>query len=415
MRIIRPLLLSLSLALGWSKPVSAQAEISSVYHNKEDIERLETLRNKATNQVSKNLNRFGLETLKQYDVLSDTLFQQELRDTVAGIEEEFKKRSAATTAAIAVNREAIERNAQQQSEAQTTFFKLFKKSLLALGAWLLIVFIIIRIRNKNVRRAEARLAVIKLQSHHTTSSHGEGATALEKLEQNSQELAEKAHTLSTTISGLKQFHEGLPAGDSRIDTLSASLQQLDKAAGNLQREADITEHFSRQRDITETEKVTTLINPLCDYFMEIAYRGHCCDAKAPFACTVTRDLEKNLQPMPVLAVQLGAVLLNVLDNAFLAVKDRAAKGEKGYEPKVAISTRILPRFLQIRIKDNGDGIPESIRELITEPFYSGRAEGQGAGVGLSEANRILTQLQKGELVIESETGKGTDVYIKLFR
>lgn len=415
MRITRHLLLSILLAFCWSKPTLAEAEFSSAYHDKEHIDRLEALRNKATNQVGKNLNRFGLETLKQYDVLSDTLFNQELRDTIAGIEAAFENTSAATVKAISENRIAIENNDKQQSEAQTRFFKLFKKSLLALGAWLLIVFIIIRIRNKNVRKSEAKLAVIKLQSQYTTSSHGEGTAALENLEHSSQDQAEKANSLATIISGLKHYQESLPAGDSRIETLSGSLQKLDKAATNLQREADITLHFSRQREATETEKVSTPINPLCDYFMEIAYRGHCCDNKTPFACTITRDLEKNLQPMPVLPVQLGAVLLNVLDNAFLAVKDRAAKGEKGYEPKVAISTRILPRFLQIRIKDNGEGIPESIRELVTEPFYSARGEGQGAGVGLSEAKRILTQLQKGELVIESETGKGTDVYIKLFR
>ena len=392
-----------------------RAEFTSAYHNQQHIERLESLRAKAANQVSKNLNRFGLETLKQYDILSDTLFANELRDTVAGIEEAFERKSASTQQEIATNRGAISQNDIQQAEAQTRFFRLFRKSLLALGVWLLIVFIIIRIRNKNVRRSEAALAVIKLQSQHISSSHASGSAALIKLDESSTVFAEKASELADVITRLGTYHEQLPAGNPAIDTVVAYLPQLEKVATALHREAELTQRFASQRLEAESEKVNTSVNTVCDQIMEIAYRGHCCDPNNPFTCTITRDLEKNLQPMQVLPIQLGAVLLNVLDNAFLAVKDRAAKGEKGYEPKVAISTRILPRFLQIRIKDNGDGIPESIRETVTTPFFTSRPEGRGAGIGLSEAKRILTQLQQGELVIESETGKGTDVYIKLFR
>jgi hypothetical protein len=210
------------------------------------------------------------------------------------------------------------------------------------------------------------------------------------------------------------MHDELPAGDERLNQTTAGLQQLHKTSAALRREIDLSNSYANQRLSGETKKETTSINTLCDIFLEIAYRGNCHDTKEPFTCSVSRDLEKNLQPMPVLPNELGATLLNVLDNAFLAVKERAAKGEKGYEPKVAISTRILPRFLQIRIKDNGEGIPGNVLNQVTDPFFTSRTSGKSAGVGLAEAKRLLA-LQNGELVIESETGKGTDVYIKLFR
>ena len=392
----------------------ATAETASTYYKKEHVEQLEALRTKASNQVSKNLNRFGLETLKQYDVISDTLFETELRDTVASIETSFNINSTSIKDSIAAHRIAISKNEVLQSESQTRFFKLFRKSLLALGAWLLIVFVIIRIRNKNVRKAEAGLAILKIQSEHILAAHSTATASLEKIKNNVSNSEKLLSELEVTIALLQKMHEDLLAGDERLDQTTSLMQQLNKARASLNREIELSNSYANQRLTGGSEKVGASVNTLCDLFLEITYRGHCLTSNEPFNCSVSRDLEKNLQPMPVLPNELGATLLNVLDNAFLAVKERAAKGEKGYEPKVAISTRILPRFLQIRIKDNGDGISATQLDQVTDPFFTTRTSGNGAGVGLSEAKRLLA-LQNGEMVIESESGKGTDVYIKLFR
>ena len=106
--------------------------------------------------------------------------------------------------------------------------------------------------------------------------------------------------------------------------------------------------------------------------------------------------------------------MNVLNNAFKSVYEKHGKGVKGFKPKVTISTRVLPRFLQIRIKDNGNGMNDEVISKIYEPFYTVKEGGKEAGLGMHFANRIITEMHKGEIKIESHVGEGTDVYLKFF-
>jgi two-component system NtrC family sensor kinase len=75
---------------------------------------------------------------------------------------------------------------------------------------------------------------------------------------------------------------------------------------------------------------------------------------------------------------------------------------------------VLPRFVQIRIKDNGTGIPEANLATVYEAFSSLNRPEEGAGLGLTAARRIMEELHQGELLIESEPGRGTDVYLKFY-
>ncbi|MBP6403793.1 MAG: ATP-binding protein, partial [Bacteroidia bacterium] len=160
------------------------------------------------------------------------------------------------------------------------------------------------------------------------------------------------------------------------------------------------------------EKIATNMNQLCEQFLELSQRGHQ-PTDGSFAILVTKDLEKNLPSIKVIPEAVGSLLLNVMNNAFQAVIEKQAKGIKGYQPKVTVSTRILPRFLQIRVKDNGDGMNDLTLNQAPQEYFSLKPLEQGVGLGLSDSQNIMA-LHKGELKLESETGNGSDVYLKFY-
>lgn len=123
---------------------------------------------------------------------------------------------------------------------------------------------------------------------------------------------------------------------------------------------------------------------------------------------------------------MGRVVLNLLTNAFYAVDDKLkscqaacpdtvgepAESGKKYEPTVSISTKKVGDKIEIKVSDNGNGIPSSIKEKIFQPFFTTKPTGQGTGLGLSLAYDIV-KVHGGELKMESMENKGTTFTIQL--
>ena len=130
--------------------------------------------------------------------------------------------------------------------------------------------------------------------------------------------------------------------------------------------------------------------------------------------SVSKDLEKNLPQIKLIPDAVVQLLVNVLLNAFQSVKLRQQNNVKGYVPKVTISTRVLPRFLQVRVHDNGEGMTDDIIKQVTDPYFTRRLESNASGLGMYFAKKIASEMHQGELKIESEPGNKTDVYIKFF-
>jgi signal transduction histidine kinase len=120
-----------------------------------------------------------------------------------------------------------------------------------------------------------------------------------------------------------------------------------------------------------------------------------------------------LPPVPVVAGDLGRVLLNLFTNAFYAVKQRQQRGEAGYQPTVSLSTRQVGQQVEIRVQDNGTGMPESVKAKIFQPFFTTKPTGEGTGLGLSLSYDIVTKGHGGTLTVESREGEGTEFIITL--
>jgi two-component system NtrC family sensor kinase len=162
------------------------------------------------------------------------------------------------------------------------------------------------------------------------------------------------------------------------------------------------------------ERQPTDLNALANEYLRLAYQGFRAKNKA-FVCELVTDFAPNLDLADVVPQEIGRVLLNLFNNAFYAVGQRASAvgQEETYVPTVWVSTHRLSKAVEIRVKDNGTGIPDSVKTKIFQPFFTTKPTGEGTGLGLSLSYDIVTKGHGGSLTVESEGGEGTTFLIQL--
>lgn len=159
------------------------------------------------------------------------------------------------------------------------------------------------------------------------------------------------------------------------------------------------------------------LNALADKYLRLAYQGLRAKDKT-FNAELKTDFMTNLGQVEVIPQELGRVFLNLFNNAFYAVQQRQKIGETGIQPTVTVSTRQIGnpldrRLVEIRVQDNGTGIPNSVKQKIFQPFFTTKPTGEGTGLGLSLSYDIVTKGHRGTLAVESQKGEGTTFIINL--
>ena len=115
----------------------------------------------------------------------------------------------------------------------------------------------------------------------------------------------------------------------------------------------------------------------------------------------------------VIPQDIGRVILNLLTNAFYVVHEKKKSGIKDYEPMVSIRTKLKKEQIEIVVSDNGNGMPQAVKEKIFQPFFTTKPTGQGTGLGLSMSYDIITKGHGGELKVETKEGTKTTFTIIL--
>jgi two-component system, NtrC family, sensor kinase len=169
------------------------------------------------------------------------------------------------------------------------------------------------------------------------------------------------------------------------------------------------------------KKEATDINALIEEFLPLSYHGMRAKDKT-FNASFNMNLDKKIGKINIVPQDMGRVLLNLFNNAFYAVNQRSqlSKGLKPlesleeYAPSVVVTTFKKEDCIEIYVKDNGGGIPESLKTKIFQPFFTTKPTGEGTGLGLSLSYDIVTKGHGGELEVESTEGVGTEFLIKLF-
>jgi len=155
------------------------------------------------------------------------------------------------------------------------------------------------------------------------------------------------------------------------------------------------------------QKEATDLNALCDEYFRLAYHGLRAKDKA-FNTEITTDFDENIGKINIVPQDIGRVLLNLINNAFYAVHEKAKQNIPGYAPTVMVKTKKIADKVLISVADNGKGIPKNITDKIFQPFFTTKPTGQGTGLGLSLAYDII-KAHGGEIKVETspagEVGK----------
>lgn len=156
------------------------------------------------------------------------------------------------------------------------------------------------------------------------------------------------------------------------------------------------------------------INALVEESLNLAYHGARA-AKPSFNVTLQRDFEPAAGLADVYPQEITRVLLNLMSNGFYATEKRADNGEPGYAPTLAVSTRDRGAAVEIRVRDNGTGIPEGVKARMFDPFFTTKPAGEGTGLGLSLSHDIVVKQHGGTVDVATEPGQFTEFTITLPR
>jgi signal transduction histidine kinase len=155
----------------------------------------------------------------------------------------------------------------------------------------------------------------------------------------------------------------------------------------------------------------TDINALADEYLRLAYHGLRAKDKT-FNATIKTDFDATLGKINIVPQDIGRVLLNLYNNAFYAVNEKAKQQPSGYEPTISVTTRKINDSIELTVKDNGNGIPQKVIDKIFQPFFTTKPTGEGPGLGLSISYDII-KAHGGDVKVETKEGEGSEFIIQL--
>jgi signal transduction histidine kinase len=215
-----------------------------------------------------------------------------------------------------------------------------------------------------------------------------------------------------SVELLEELEESTDEED-KIEIMESLKSNLKKITAHGKRADSIVATMLQHSRGTVGAKVPTDINQLCTEFTDLAFHGIRANSR-DFNCIITKNYDESLPLVNAIPQDLSRVILNLLNNGFYAVADRAKKLElTDYKPEVCVSTERKEGSVFIHVRDNGSGIPSAIKEKIFEPFFTTKPTGEGTGLGLSLSYDIVTKEHQGMMSVESEEGSFTQFTIQL--
>jgi len=156
------------------------------------------------------------------------------------------------------------------------------------------------------------------------------------------------------------------------------------------------------------------INAIVEESLNLAYHGARAE-KSGFNITLKRELDPAAGMIDLYPQEITRVFLNLISNGFYAATKRKEAGEEGFEPTLIATTKDLGNKVEIRIRDNGTGIPPEVREKMFNPFFTTKPAGEGTGLGLSMSHDIIVKQHGGKIDVDTRQGSFTEFIITLPR
>ena len=221
------------------------------------------------------------------------------------------------------------------------------------------------------------------------------------------------------IDELRQALTGATVNDKlreEINEIADMLQgNLDKVVQHGKRADSIVKNMLLHSRTGSGEHRPVDINAVVEESLNLAYHGARAE-KQGFNITLDRSFDPTAGEVDLFPQEITRVLLNLISNGFYAATKRKDQtGDNGYEPTLAAATKNLGDRVEIRIRDNGTGIPPEVKDKMFNPFYTTKPAGEGTGLGLSISHDIIVKQHAGSIEVDTRPGEFTEFRIVLPR
>ncbi len=307
-------------------------------------------------------------------------------------------------------------------------------SLMVLAVILALLIILFR----NNRQKQKAYTLLSKEKAVTEDQRNQTNQALEKLQQAQAHLIQTekmaslgeltagiAHEIQNPLNFVNNFSE---VNTELLEELQEELKNgnvnaaLSISDGIRQNEQKINHHGKRADAIVKGmmqhsqtgsgQKDATNVNALAGEYLKLSYHGLRAKDKS-FNATMETDFDETLPKINIIPQDVGRLLLNLYNNAFYAVTEKAKMEPNTlYKPTVWVSTRKKDNSVEIFVRDNGTGIPQEIRDKIFNPFFTTKPTGLGTGLGLSLSYDIIKS-HGGTISVDSKEGEFTEFTIQL--
>jgi signal transduction histidine kinase len=270
----------------------------------------------------------------------------------------------------------------------------------------------------NTQKLKAEKALSELKSTQSQLIQSEKMASLGEL------TAGIAHEIQNPLNFVNNFsevsnelidemNEELNKGDIKeAKAISSDIKQnLEKINHHGKRADAIVKGMLQHSRSSSGVKESTDINALCDEYLRLAYHGLRAKDKS-FNATIKTDFDETIGNINIIPQDIGRVVLNLINNAFYVVDEKKKKISEEYEPTVTVSSKKMNGKVEIKVADNGNGIPSKVLDKIFQPFFTTKPTGQGTGLGLSLSYDIV-KAHGGELKVETKENEGTTFTIQL--
>lgn len=269
------------------------------------------------------------------------------------------------------------------------------------------------------QKEELELALEELRNTQSQLIQSEKMASLGEL------TAGIAHEIQNPLNFVNNFSE---VSNELLEEMTAEMDQGNNAEAqlilaDLKKNLEKINHHGKRADSivkgmlqhsrTSTgQKEPTDINVLADEFMRLAYHGLRAKDKS-FNAKFDSDFDDSIGKINVIPQDIGRVILNLLTNAFYTVNEKKKALGEAFQPSVLITTKKVGKNVEIKVIDNGNGIPAKAIDKVFQPFFTTKPTGSGTGLGLSLCYEIVTKGHGGELKVETKEGEGSVFTIHL--
>jgi signal transduction histidine kinase/ligand-binding sensor domain-containing protein len=313
------------------------------------------------------------------------------------------------------------------------------------GFFVTAVWAFIAFRSRNLRRANKLLeGKVIIRTHELQEEKEKVELTLAELRSTQAQLVQSekmaslgeltagiAHEIQNPLNFVNNFSE---VSRELIDELKSQksklkIEEQEEILDDIDANLEKINHHGKRADaivkgmlqhsrMSSGQKEPTDINKLADEYLRLAYHGLRAKDKS-FNAEIKTAFDSSIGKINVVPQDIGRVLLNLINNAFYAVSEKKKHAPnarlpdgQGYEPTVTLTTTKDNGKIEVKVKDNGNGIPESIVDKIFQPFFTTKPTGQGTGLGLSLAYDIV-KAHGGEIRAETKEGEGSEFIIAI--